>query len=659
MIKQSILVVLGFLLFLVGTANADRITIINSALNGGSYTWDLARADINSNFVELYTQHDLITVTGPVDLDTLDTLSHVAVTLGTSNGLSLSTQALSLDLATNVSNGAMPSSWVVFLESIDTEAKFKALYNLEIGVDVQAFNAYLDMVSGLTPAANALLGWDGTGTNIINITEIADSNIPSNITRDAELTAALSNLNGSNITSGTVGESYIDVLIARVSQLFDPDNPGEIGAVTPGKVNATELNVVAADGARTIVLDENTTPITPGVGEAGFTNTAGTLQYYNDDGVLRDVGSGGGTLTITEQATDPLFSGMSTGDLIVSRASGDMFYKSATGGYQLTGTYTADPIIPVVSGVTIDGTTLVITYDINVTQGVGYNDNLLNIDGSTMGSDVAVTYASGDGTPAHTYTAATAAVNGETVTLDFLGGADALESSTGGDLAAFTGQTVVNNTAPAGGFILNYDFDTNWTDGYTTGGTDSPAAIALTINSGLLRETGTFYNGTQSAHILGIADNMELPISDDSYVMQDGSMGYFTCYVYRTVQANDTQFFNMLGGAGEVITASMRDNGRLTFSHTSNAGANVVSMSPNTTFPINTWIHLELWWDNAGSLSGGATLAIRIADGTQEYEADADTPIAWVTDATSVYFGANTGAADDYYMDAVTLNPTF
>jgi hypothetical protein len=54
--------------------------------------------------------------------------------------------------------------------------------------------------------------------------------------------------------------------------------------------------------------------------------------------------SGGGTIVITETATDPTFDSMTAGEMIVSRESGDMFYKSDTGGYVFAGDYTADPV---------------------------------------------------------------------------------------------------------------------------------------------------------------------------------------------------------------------------------------------------------------------------------------------------------------------------
>lgn len=75
-------------------------------------------SDINDNFVE--HENDISAIN-----------NHDSVTIGTANGLSLSTQVLSLALGTNASAGAISAAWITFLESIDTESEFKILYNLE------------------------------------------------------------------------------------------------------------------------------------------------------------------------------------------------------------------------------------------------------------------------------------------------------------------------------------------------------------------------------------------------------------------------------------------------------------------------------------------------------------------------------------------------
>lgn len=58
-----------------------------------------------------------------------------------------------------------------------------------------------------------------------------------------------------------------------------------------------------------------------------------------------------GSSGINEVDSDPSFNSMATGVAVVSKASGDLFVKTSTGGYTIAGVYTADPIT---YGLTID-----------------------------------------------------------------------------------------------------------------------------------------------------------------------------------------------------------------------------------------------------------------------------------------------------------------
>ncbi len=110
-----------------------------------------------------------------------------------------------------------------------------------------------------------------------------------------------------------------------------------------------------------------------------------------------------------------------------------------------------DVTAPEVSSATINDTAVVINFTEAATQGANYLDTYWNIDGTTMGADVGLTYVSGDGTASWTMTAATGAISGETVNLDFVPGAtaDIVEDAAGNDLAAITSAAVTNNTSGA------------------------------------------------------------------------------------------------------------------------------------------------------------------------------------------------------------------
>lgn len=107
-----------------------------------------------------------------------------------------------------------------------------------------------------------------------------------------------------------------------------------------------------------------------------------------------------------------------------------------------------DVTVPLMISATIaaDGDTLTLVFNEAVAQGGSYNDSHIDVDASTAGDNVGVTYVSGDGTITHIYTLDSTIVAGETVNLDFDGTANSLEDLTGNDLAAIVSKTVVNNS---------------------------------------------------------------------------------------------------------------------------------------------------------------------------------------------------------------------
>ena len=99
----------------------------------------------------------------------------------------------------------------------------------------------------------------------------------------------------------------------------------------------------------------------------------------------------------------------------------------------------------------IDGVTITLIFDELVTQGVGYADSDWDIDASLSGDDIGLTYVEGDGTKTHVYTADNKILAGETVNIDFSGGADSEEEdATGNELEAISSQSVANNSMQTG-----------------------------------------------------------------------------------------------------------------------------------------------------------------------------------------------------------------
>lgn len=160
--------------------------------------------------------------------------------------------------------------------------------------------------------------------------------------------------------------------------------------------------------------------------------------------------------TATNNGTDPTYTVGTVGNTFTVTANQTWEYRANKLGYVSSAVqsaaYTIDPV-PTITAAVINGTALTLTYSEAVSRGGSYSNAHFDLDMSTTGSNIAVTYTGGDGTTTHTYTAASAAVNGETVDLDFSGAANSIEETAGynQDLAAITSYSVTNATSGGGG----------------------------------------------------------------------------------------------------------------------------------------------------------------------------------------------------------------
>ncbi|GAG58746.1 unnamed protein product, partial [marine sediment metagenome] len=93
-----------------------------------------------------------------------------------------------------------------------------------------------------------------------------------------------------------------------------------------------------------------------------------------------------------------------------------------------------------------NGLVLTLVFDETVYQGSGYDDSDWDIDASVTGSNIGMTYVSGDGTDTHVYTIASEIQDGETVNIDFNGDTNSEEDGDGDDLEAIVSDAVINNS---------------------------------------------------------------------------------------------------------------------------------------------------------------------------------------------------------------------
>lgn len=207
-----------------------------------------------------------------------------------------------------------------------------------------------------------------------------------------------------------------------------------------GPIDSVSPSIVMDNSGQTV----GSTPLSSITGTAtaiGGRTVAGVtspdLSVICDDGVWDEQEE-----TFTVSNTD-LEEGLNTFTFTVEDDQTD------TAETDFTVTYTPeDTTPPEFSSATINGTAVVINWNENCTRGGSYNNNHFDLDMSVTGNGIGFTYVSGDGTTQWTGTAASAAVNGEDVDLDFSGDATSVIDDSDNPMETFSDKTVVNNTAP-------------------------------------------------------------------------------------------------------------------------------------------------------------------------------------------------------------------
>jgi len=316
--------------------------------------------------------------------------------------------------------------------------------------------------------------------------------------------------------------------------------------------------------------------------------------------------------------------------LIPSICFGGWYYSKVESGGDVTA--------PEFSSATINGTALVINFSEAVTRGTGYNDSDIDLDMSTTGSNIGVTYVTGDGTSQWSMTAASAAVNGETVDLDFNGDADSIEDAAGNDLAALVSETVTNNTS------AGYDIEDDFSGANNF--VDLVAGSGVIISSGvLIRENNYAENFAYYNTDLGSANHCVRADVDTSDNNESGLM-------IRVNPTNDTGYIVFLNSANDRVYLESYSAGSGTFVVYTALGT--VTITPDTKYDVLVTV-------------SGSTFNVFVDwndDG--DYLDTDENPISDYSDSTystgnyvGAYFNDNNGTQeiDNYIGDATQCTP--
>jgi hypothetical protein len=247
---------------------------------------------------------------------------HNAVTLGTANGLSLSTQELSLGLASSSANGALSSTdWTTF------NNKQNALTNPVTGTGT---TNTIPKFTGTSTIGNSQIIDDGTSVSIGGISEngflnIAGLNQNLNIycvTSVGPNWSANLFLKGGSLTSVQAlylgyGSNYYDVYIKR-------NVDGRLSLGTNQNDRLSIFNQGNVFIGSSVGISDNGTKLQVS-GSASFTDLAGTgtrMVVANASGVLSTQAITVGTVTNVTASTPLFSSGGATPNITIQQASG-------------------------------------------------------------------------------------------------------------------------------------------------------------------------------------------------------------------------------------------------------------------------------------------------------------------------------------------------
>ena len=436
-----------------------------------------------------------------------------------------------------------------------------------------------------------------------------------------------------NGDSGATIRAAIQANDAEFSAFKNAIDTDDDESIADEDVVVGSLTAAGVDGERRIEFGENTSPITPDAGTVGLTNSGGTLQYYNDDGILRDVGSDAPTF----QTSDPTIA--DTTGWYFNTTDWDLFWNTygvRTVNVQartLDDSDTTDPVLGTVSSdpTTHDGTGTSVTVSvasITETYEASRQYRIWNTTDDALTED----YQSFTGLSfSDTLPADTDSYRFDLLVTDLAG-----NTGTGNVAVGYSGGA----NCPSGAYY--FAWDANATDGtnyacLNNGG----STVEGTVTGGTISGIGGYFEKDAITENIAWASD---PYDDECTI-------WMTVYVATTT--NYSTLFEMYGAGGSQIYGRVDSSNRAMIYY--NDGSLQSSFSGDN-YTDSVAVRIGFTWSVSGDAFG-------VAIGTGSWELDTGeglTSLDSLTTPTVFYIGdtTNVGSSSED-VDTVRISDVF
>ena len=201
-------------------------------------------------------------------------------------------------------------------------------------------------------------------------------------------------------------------------------------------------------------------------------------------------------------------------------------------------------------------------------------------------------------------------------------------------------------------FNIEFDADTDWSDGYTMGGNDaSDGDTTGSMVSAAVRSTAQSHSGAASMYIPTGGDGMSFVIS--AVDIFSSAEGKAKMWVYPTSDASFCPMFNPRIDSSNELEIAVNSTGRVYAKHVNNGESSIVVNSASSAYTANQWNEVTVVWGDDVDGSGN-NLGVQVNGGAFVY--GSGTFAAFSSEPTALSLGSiDNSAPSPYYLDDVTI----